>query len=307
MDDQNEKEEIGFEVLLEELTSPDRNQRLAAAKALGKLRDPRAVEALTAAFEKVYLAPGAPGAASEWSEIALALGRIGTPQAVDALISFLSARDRFGGPNYGRSDAAHGLGEARDPRAVEALASVLDDVEGDIRRAAACALGRIGDAKAIELLLTCLQSEYPHRRLIGVLGLMEIKAEWVVEPLITALQDQDDTVRSEAAAALGASGDSRAIPPLINALSDEWWVYAGEDKYYTVRESAKRALKEIGEPATDALIALLKSDDVNQRWVAARFLGDMEDLRAVEPLTAVLNDPDSGVRLGAKNSLERLG
>ena len=99
--------------------------RQAAAEALGKIKDPRAVEPLIAAHQNWWV-----GAAA-----ACALGEIKDPRAVEPLIAALKDED----VNV-RWPAARALGEIKDPRAVEPLIAALKDEELHVRWAAAEAL-----------------------------------------------------------------------------------------------------------------------------------------------------------------------
>jgi len=70
-----------------------------------------------------------------------------------------------------------------------------------------------------------------------------------------------------------------------------------------VRDAALAALKEAGPAAVDALIAGLASEDLSQRFYAAKALGELGDARAIDPLAALLNDPNPFVRREAVTAL----
>jgi hypothetical protein len=70
---------------------------------------------------------------------ALALGRIRSPRAVDALIYVLADSNR-----PGRAEAAWALGEVRDPRAITLLFQATVDPDYEVRAAAVAALERFG-------------------------------------------------------------------------------------------------------------------------------------------------------------------
>lgn len=164
--------------------------RATAARMLGEIGDPRAVEALIPVLDS-HDASG--GAAFN------SLVKIGAP-AVDLLIAELGERD-----SNARVQVARVLGEIGDPRAAEPLISALEEQDTRVpilsagRRAdtglhiaAAEALWKIGDPRAVESLISALQD-----------------------------QDQAEDVRSAAAMALGKVGDARAVEPLERALQDQ--------------------------------------------------------------------------------------
>jgi len=95
--------------------------------------------------------------------------------------------------------------------------------------------------------------------------------------LIILLKDEDDSVCEGAIRALGLIGDSRAVDPIIDTL----------DKDNThIQSAAGTALSNIGEPAVEPLINVLKSRWLitNKVLTAASALGNIGDERAVDPL-----------------------
>jgi len=84
-----------------------------------------------------------------------------------------------------------------------------------------------------------------------------------------------------------------AVPALIALLGDA---------DANVRANAVWALGDIGDVrAVEPLIAALRDADV--RWCAARALGELGDNRAVEPLIPLLGDADANVRVYAAGAL----
>ncbi len=75
-------------------------------------------------------------------------------------------------------------------------------------------------------------------------------------------------------------GDESAVRALIGALRSS-------DR--RVRDAAYKALIEVGPPAVPALIGTLNDDDPAIREYAAATLGGIGDMRAVKPLTAMLD------------------
>ena len=136
---------LGGDKAVELLTSAlARNDGVArsAARELGRLGDPRALDSLAVGLSK-------PEVAQSCAEALLRFG----PKAVDALVNVLKISSA-----EGRRLAAGVLGEIRDSRAVEPLCEVLEvDDEYAVRTAAATALGLLKDARAVWVLVGTLK------------------------------------------------------------------------------------------------------------------------------------------------------
>src|SRR3989449_6731530 len=114
-------------------------ERRAAADALGRIGDSRAVARLLRALED-------PAMTVRRASI-VALLRLEAMNAVPIIARMLE--DESGGV---RVIAARVLGKFEDPRAVSALVRALGDVQWYVRQTAATALGQIGDRRAIAAL-----------------------------------------------------------------------------------------------------------------------------------------------------------
>ena len=116
------------------------------------------------------------------AKAAAALGALGGPEAIDALIEALADE----APEV-RASAAGGLSETGDAKAVEALIKALGDEAGEVRALAARDLNRGRGAKAAEALAdykrehcmrcgTRIQSYEPSQMWTGQPGLMPWQA-----------------------------------------------------------------------------------------------------------------------------------
>src|SRR4030043_886744 len=85
-----------------------------------------------------------------------------------------------------------------------------------------------------------------------------------------------------------------AIPYLIGILSDSYTVVLRVDSKTAISTSPSKeahgALQKIGKPAVEALIGALGDKEVPIRQNAAEILGNISDVRAVEPLMGALKD-----------------
>jgi HEAT repeat protein len=119
-----------------------------------------------------------------------------------------------------RGSAAEALGEIGSPEAVAALINALSDNEEDVRVNAARALGKIGSPEAVAGLINALSNNEEDVRINAARALGEIGSPEAVAALINALSDNNWFVRESAAEALGKIGSQEAVAALINALSD---------------------------------------------------------------------------------------
>jgi HEAT repeat protein len=261
----------------------------AAAEALGKIGDPKAVPALIKLFRD--------SSKIVRETAGTALVYIGYP-SVDPLIESLSDKDFVV-----RCHAARALGGmttdyqigrtwVRDPKVVDALIAALKDPDRAVREDATIALGMIGDPRAIDALVEAMK---------------------------------DGAVKRHAIASLGMIGDSRALPAVLDALKGKGIKQEGsptpgcivsEDAF--IKEAAATALGQFRDPRViPDLIMLLKDGVLREKAAAAlTVIGDT----AIEPLVAFLHDPKASeveaekervlsyasVRLTAKDALRLL-
>ncbi len=196
-------------------------------------------------------------------DAAKALGEIGDPQAVDALINALADDN-----SNVRGAAADSLGSIRDPKAVDVLMKVLkDDANASVRFSAAHALGYIGDPKASQVLVEALTRGCPasdgttHVDFAAGDALRMIGGPQVADALIGCLgpvADADPTgfaVR-RSVKVLGEIGDQRAVDVLIEFI-------ATDRGNALARNDAIQALDKIGGAKADDFLdnTLLRSKD----------------------------------------------
>lgn len=146
---------------------------------------------------------------------ALALGRSGSPLAIQQLIQALADAS----PVVRRS-AARALGETGSPEATESLVRELLDGASDIRSEAAEALGRLGDHGSIDPLIEALDDEDPRVRISAIRGLSEIGGSEVRELLFWYFGEHlDDTVTFPTLVdVLSHLGDHRVVRPTLHRL-----------------------------------------------------------------------------------------
>ncbi|MBI1422019.1 MAG: hypothetical protein GC149_01050 [Gammaproteobacteria bacterium] len=130
---------------------------------------------------------------------------------------------------------------------------------------------------------------------------------------IIRLHSREPQERAAAAGHLGnmGLGAAAAVPYLVRLLADNTPVQLSQylgGGYYSSTETtpgdeASRALGEIGDPASNALLFALQDTRPEVRRLAAKALGQIGDIRAIDFLIGLLSDPDRGVRATAAIAL----
>ena len=283
-------EDLAVYKLIENLKSSDRNIKLDAALALGKMKTRRAVLSLIRLLKE-----SREGIVR--SVAATSLGEIGDRSAVMPLID--SIQDNKTSIAV-LTAVATALGKIKDPRAVEPLIKLLWNEDPDVRRWAADALGRLNDRRAVMALIATLGDENPNVRKIAARALGETKNALAVDSLILVFKkDRVSDVRWWAVHALGDIGDPRAVGALVEiigvndleklgSLDDvialKYLKATGDSPMegfiksmqWSIQMEAIHSLGKMGETALSPLTStLLKHPDFDFRTEAARMIMDI--------------------------------
>ena len=248
--------------------------RLAAIDALGMLKDRRATEVLIPFLQdkRAVLALAAIDA----------LGEIGDSTAVDELVAIVQEE-----VPVLRLAAIDALGEIRDSTAVDVLCLQTQSEIFQVRWVSAVALGRIGSPRAVGPLANLLGDEEMRQTVLFALAQLDknwrarSEVEMAVERFRRDLM-QDDVL-----------GDKQAIVRFralegLNAVVPDW------------RE------KNWAEGLVMHWCRWVTEGNNDERKVAARFLGDLKDQRAVQALLVAVEDRDRNVRQQAIQSLGKM-
>jgi HEAT repeat protein/beta-lactamase regulating signal transducer with metallopeptidase domain len=295
--------------LVNALSDDEHEVRLSAVETLGKLRDPRAVQALIQALQqdpdpKVR-------AMAAW-----ALGEIEDPAAVSALSTALGSDE----DEQVRVQAAEALGNIEDVSAIDALGEAAQDPAVEVRRAAVDALGNMDDSRVVALVIPSLRDDDALVRRSAASALGNIESPQAVEPLIAVTRDPDLEVRVYALEALGNQGDIRAQPAFLVALKDERAdvrraaidgignlelgtappevLGAVRDRDRDVRHGAVSALGNFEDPAAvPVLLEIVRSStDRELQYEALDALSNIESPAAYEALLPLLQHEDPKIR-----------
>jgi HEAT repeat protein len=329
--------------IIRDVRNEDEDVRGAALRALGRIRDARAVPILIEALDcpETWLPPrigeilvsiGEPAvpfleaelrrSPSEHTRMWVAeiLGWLEAKSAAPILIEALSDIN----PEV-RARAAAALGKIKDDRAVHRLLELLiSDPVPFVRVKVSQALGRIGHPAVIDYLITTLKDPEWWVRVRAVEALEKL-GEKAVAALLPALEDEDGEVRKRAAMALERIGyvdtllDEYALPPfkrdlrrilllvaragIIESLSQRLATTEG-----TFRKRIVRLFGEarVGEAAGPLLELLVETDDWSLKARIIESLGKIGAKEAVPRLIEYLKDEEGWVRRSAVEALGRL-
>ena len=241
----------------------------------------------------------------------IALAKIGTPQAIDAVLEATRSPDR-----RIREHAAEGLGFVRTEESFDALVTALASDTGLVQSSAARSLGHLGNPRAAGPLAAALKGGAWYVRTAAATSLGRIKSRDGVRPLIDALGDERSEVRNAAREALVAFG--RNVVPLAaealdhtsglvrsqvawllgrvgTAETTEALLAAIQDSDAAVRYEAAVALVRVASRGVVVwMCRFLKHANPGVREEAAWVLGEIGDAESVDDLVRALRLPDSG-------------
>ena len=310
--------------LVKALDHAESKTRRAAAAALGKIGDPRALAPLAEASaripaDKEFLSQqviGIMAAQSLESTLQLALHKN---------VNIRRLATESVGHNVRRNP-----GSAR--WALPVLAQRVEDLAPEVRRAAVTALGMLGGSeKAYPLIIQAKADPAPPVRAAVATALGAYRPPKGSDELLALIDDEEDTVRLKAIEACGVRKEERAVIPLINYRSHrnpeikrlviatlatinpaklhsslrEVFSESVFDQDPEVRLASIQGLKVIKDPRVlDIMSVLLQDPDPRVKEATLRAYGETGFPQAMQPLLAVLqDDAEPAVKMAALDGL----
>lgn len=242
-----------------------------------------------------------------------ALGMLKDRRATEVLIPFL--QDKRAALALAAIDA---LGQAEGSTAVDALVAVVQAEVPVLRLAAIDALGQIGDSTAVDILCSQMQSEISQVRWVSAVALGRIGSPRAIGPLANLLGDEE--MRQTVLFALDQIDKNWRTRPEVEMAVERFRRDLMQDdmlgdKQAIVRFRALEGLnavvpdwreKDWGEELVMYWCRRVTEGNDDERKVAARFLGDLKDQRAVQALLVATEDRDRDVRRQAIQSLGKM-
>ncbi len=198
----------GDPVLIKSVSHSNTIVRITAAKALGYLKDLKAVDALSEATQD-------PDKAVRRAAV-LALGDLKDEAAIPALVGALD--DSYW---YVRAEAALALGKVGDTQSATRLFSMLQDSDPYVRDNAREALQDLATEENKPAYLSALNSDIPETRLMAAMALAYAGDTAGSQVLVTELSNHDSTELLSVIKAAGASNDPKVLPALRNLMNHD--------------------------------------------------------------------------------------
>ncbi|MBU8923195.1 MAG: peptidylprolyl isomerase, partial [Bacteroidales bacterium] len=249
--------------------------RLAAAEALGRLKEKNAVEFLS----RMMLSDERMGSI----KAAEALSRIGSKKAAEKLEKILQPDGAYINDPYLKTIALQGIASNGDKKFFDKVVPFLDDESSMVRTAAIIAVAGTGRKKARDHLLRMFAEGNHYDRLVA--------AEY-----------------------LGASGDPRDLPLLIETLDSRTDHFSREGAASGLGKwpEPEQLLVETegGRIPADALIEAAGGDDWVVASLAIEALGKTVSSKIVNDLVRIFNESSgrlsSDIKLSVINALSHL-
>ncbi|MFA5255571.1 MAG: HEAT repeat domain-containing protein [Candidatus Omnitrophota bacterium] len=311
------------------------DEAAAAAIALGKIKDSRAIEPLIKALIRVrhWGGPGLSGppggnierdsTVRETAKKALTdIGQTAVPQLIEVMKETGISIDKVEDMRVGASAV---LGEIGDKRAIPVLTEALKDTSESVRKAAKEAIEKIEKAQKKGAAIQPLQNPAGETSAATPTA-PQAETQKSINTLLKELEDKSWDIRYRAATDLGKTKNKIAIQPLIEAVQDEsnhvreaameGLVKMGQPAVMPIIEAMKeRGLRfyadiliKIGQPSVQPLIAELKGNGSRIfKAYCAYALGKIGDKQAVQPLLEALKNVSSEIRADAASALGEIG
>jgi HEAT repeat protein len=228
--------------LINELDHENKVVRELAVRALGELKDERAVEPLIAHLNDPEQDVKA------W--IIKTLGQIGSEKAIDILIELYKVVS----PAI-RRNIITALGKIGDERVVDTLLEGLKDEIPFVRKTAAKYLGRFPQHRVVEALVKSIETDtvvYYSAESLAQTQMAEAR-----NYLLKFLYSENFVIRGESARALGEFNDTSLTQNLVNLLWDS-------ESY--VRLMAVMSLNKIGDAEALPYLVHLSKNEFGEVW-----------------------------------------
>lgn len=218
---------------------------------------------------------------AEPSVILRALGEIGDPSVIPAVIECLESDEK-----YLQYAAVQVITQIPDERALEPMLKLIGTVPEDVKDIIATALGSIGSPEGIPALTLMLYSNKYGTRFSSAVALGRIGNDIAAQALVEASHDAGGEIRRTAAEGLGLFSTEQAFKRLTELT---------QDSFPRTRAAAVKALARIdAKRAQPVLLKMLDDPDSNVQNSLHHALENLTSLDVVPILVKRYRDDIHG-------------
>ncbi len=273
-------------LLMEQLRAEDLEIRQAAVMALGRIGDPAAVPALIEVLQ---------------NEPELTILTAGAMAKIGDLGPFETLMAKLGHEEAAvRQAVISALNSMGHPDMPDRIRTLLADPDPLVRESAVKIAGYFSYPQCIERFLERTRDPEENIRRAAVENLPYLDDDRAFSHLVHALLNDSPKVRAAAAKALSHVEGSEALPHLLKALKDEApWV-----RFFAARSMGGHRSKEVSEALTD----LITRDPAQHvRIEAIKTIAEMNGENTVSLLDPLVKDPDTDIARAAIRGLGIIG
>jgi HEAT repeat protein len=257
-------------------TEEDWFVKIQILKILGDLKEERSFDPLLS-----FLNDESPKISAE---AALSLGKIGKPEALPYLLSYLEKQEY----PFAQVQTLKALAKIRSEETLPLFREALKSSDLEVQIGAVEALGDFRNSKTLQLLIEFITKAKKEVRRKIIESLARFPAKVALPSILERLKDPAFEVRISACLGLANLRTDEALVPLSEMLMDSY----SKNERFPVREAAEAAMKRID--GGKEFLAALKSDVVAPK--------SFEDMDYIEPETLVDEIGVTHPRLGALKS-----
>lgn len=281
--------------ILSDVANPDRDTRLAAIGALGKIGDAAAVEPLIKA-SKVDSLYERSQVIEALLNLAHGLTKAGETKGPERICRYLLKDSKT--EMHVRCGALVALAQAVGDAAMDDVLAAMSSEDRNYRAAGFRAAITMPGAKATQGWVARMKGADAPRR-VAILDLLAQRGDAAALPaILEAMQDADEKVRVAAISAAGPAGDERAVTPLTAALTGK----SGSESL-----AARRALLRVpGQAATAAIAKAMTGADSATKVILLGILAGRDSRGQLQAILAASRSEDSKVSAAALSTVGKV-
>jgi len=268
------------------LDDSNENVRYISAKILGTIGTKISVEPLLSAL--------AEPSSLVRLQIVEALGKIGDPSCVKAMVQFMQDEND---PRV-KATMIKIAGILGNNDLIPMIIMYLNDKDDRIRANAVEALDMLGDSSIVDVITPFLKDKSNRVKANAAITISKYDKEKSKAILEDMLDSDDEWMRASACFALGEIGDDTVIEKIVSLIDDDFWV---------VSRNAIDALRKMGHKTISFIENKINHETNLDSIIKLIFVfGEVGDEKVLGTIMRYINHENGDIRAEAENSIEKI-